>query len=314
MKFNLTNFTTPMKLLISLLFLFASTVMLGQIPLFDAVEKGYYFVYVNDTIVSQHSKPMKAFARALEEKTKDQNSRVWVSQPNIEPASNFAPTNPTEAQIISIKYPTDKAWLLTKPLPNIAIGNGCDSLARTTTMISKENFDFKDEKVILNNVHWTLEKGLYNNGLPITVIEALSQELIEMMCSQDQVEISAKPIVGNVSEIWENWKNNLDGTFSFDDGSQYSYLVFALNETLKIGDTFQVTFNTTPNALLNIWIYAEQGLGFDGSITNNTKYSAGSHTETFTVTDYDRFRLGFRAGNFSGGEAFTLSNIKIIKI
>jgi len=299
---------------ITLLGLFALNAQ--NTPLFDAVEKGYYFVYVNDTIVSQHSKPMKAFSRALEEKTKDQNARVWVSQPNIQPVSNFVPTNPTEAQIISVRYPTDKAWLLTEPLPNIAIGNGCDSLARTTTMISKENFDFKDEKVILNNVHWTLEKGLYNNGKSITVIEALSQDLIQMMCSQDQVEISAKPIVGNVDIIHEGWANNMDGSFSYDGLGSYKYLVFTLNETLKIGDTVKITFDVfkteTLRPLINLWLYAESGLGYNGGIIKDVYLEDGSKEFVYTIIDHDRFRFGIRARNNDGG-AFRVSNIKIVK-
>lgn len=55
----------------------------------DAIEKGYYEVYVNDVKVSQHTKPLKALSRAHEEKFKDVNANVYIKQPNIEPITEI---------------------------------------------------------------------------------------------------------------------------------------------------------------------------------------------------------------------------------
>jgi len=227
--------------------------------------------------------------------------------------------NSLNAEIISIRYPSDKVWLLAEPLPNIAIGNGCDSLARTVKMISKENFDFKDEKVILNNVHWTLEKRLYNNGESITVIDALSQGLIEMMCPQDQVEITAQPLLGNVDVIQEGWSNNMDGSYNYDGLESYKYLVFTLNETLEIGDTVKITFDIlrteVKKPLVNLWLYATPGLGFNGGITRDISLGDGYNEFIYTIVEHQRFRFGIRARNNDAthGGAFKVSNIKIIR-
>lgn len=66
------------------LFLFLTFSLTSYCQTFDAVEKGYYFVFVNDTIVSQHIKPNKAVLKALEKKAEYPQYDVYVKQPNIE--------------------------------------------------------------------------------------------------------------------------------------------------------------------------------------------------------------------------------------
>jgi hypothetical protein len=72
------------KLIISLIILFTFSACLKAQNL-DVVEKGYYLVIVKDSIVSKHSKSLKAMAAALEFKYKYPDYPVYVKQPNIEP-------------------------------------------------------------------------------------------------------------------------------------------------------------------------------------------------------------------------------------
>ena len=70
-----------MKKLILLLLLMP---IMASSQVFNVVEKGYYFVFVNDTIVSQHSKPHKAVAMLKEYQLKYPDYPCYVKQPNIE--------------------------------------------------------------------------------------------------------------------------------------------------------------------------------------------------------------------------------------
>ena len=69
---------------------------------------------------------------------------------------------------------------------DIVIGNGCDEIKVEIT--SRSDYDFKDNKIILFNASWNIEQKLLNNGQPITVIEAMHQGLLIMLCSNDYVE------------------------------------------------------------------------------------------------------------------------------
>lgn len=62
--------------------------MLENINL-DVTEKGYYEVWVDDKKISQHSKPMKAVARASEEELKNPDSIVTVKQPDLIPVTSI---------------------------------------------------------------------------------------------------------------------------------------------------------------------------------------------------------------------------------
>jgi len=97
--------------------------------------------------------------------------------------------NKPKAEIVTIRYSTSKTWLLFNPITNIEFGNGCDSLSRTLKIKSIEDFDFKDVPVILNNAHWRVEKKLLNNGVEITPMDAIRQDLIQTKCQQDNVNI-----------------------------------------------------------------------------------------------------------------------------
>jgi hypothetical protein len=76
----------------------------------DAIEKGYYEVYVDNVKVSQHTKPLKAVSRAQEEKAKNQDAYVYVKQPNIEPiveVNNEAIVDELLAEIETLRaFPT----------------------------------------------------------------------------------------------------------------------------------------------------------------------------------------------------------------
>jgi len=72
----------------------------------DAIEKGYYEVIVDGVKVSQHTKPLKAIARAQEEKAKDQSAYIYVKQPNIEPIVEIDES----AEIQQLKDDYDMIW------------------------------------------------------------------------------------------------------------------------------------------------------------------------------------------------------------
>ena len=69
---------------------------------------------------------------------------------------------------------------------DMVIGNGCDEIKVEVT--SRSDYDFKDNRIILFNASWNIEKRLLNNGREITVLEAMHQGLLIMLCSNDYVE------------------------------------------------------------------------------------------------------------------------------
>jgi len=129
-------------------------------------------------------------------------------------------------------------------------------------------------------------------------------------------EIITETILGSLDEKWDAWVYNEDGSYYFDDSMQYAYLIFNLNDPLKVGETYDIRFDieTDEQALLNIWLYPDAGVSYNGSITSNTIYESGSFVKTYTIDDHDRIKIGFRAGNFSGGGEFIIKNIKIEKL
>jgi len=74
---------------------------------------------------------------------------------------------------------------------NVVIGNGCDN--PKVKAISKYDYDFKDNKVVLFNASWNIEQDLFNNGKPITTLEAMHQGLLVMLCPNDYVERVRQP-------------------------------------------------------------------------------------------------------------------------
>jgi hypothetical protein len=79
----------------------------------DAIEKGYYCVYVDEVQVSRHTKPLKAVSRAQEEKIKNGDAYVYVKQPNIEPiveVNNEAIVYELLAEIERLETQYDMIW------------------------------------------------------------------------------------------------------------------------------------------------------------------------------------------------------------
>ena len=69
---------------------------------------------------------------------------------------------------------------------DMVIGNGCDEIKVEVT--SRFDYDFKDNRIILFNASWNIERGLFNNGKLITPNEAMQQGLLIMLCPNDYIE------------------------------------------------------------------------------------------------------------------------------
>lgn len=155
---------------------------------FDTVDKGYYKIYKDNVFVSQHSKQTKAISMGIATKFENKDSYIVLKQPDIEFTADVIGEYKVVANIVATELPTKKAFIMDSVIPGVEFGNTC---AEETSMliISKVPFDFKDQKVILNNATWYAQYGLLNNGESITDIEALSLGLVELNCTKAQLII-----------------------------------------------------------------------------------------------------------------------------
>jgi predicted nucleic acid-binding Zn-ribbon protein len=255
-----------------------------------------------------------------------------------------------DANIVVIKSPSPKILVLNEPLEFVELGNACDSLQTannnpiepTLEIITTTNFDFKDIPVRLRKANWTIKKGLFNNGEPLSLIDALVQGLIIMNCAETQI-VYEGPQVGDPeppvpvnliltppTTIHSEWADNGDGSYTYDGTRSNKYLVFPLSESMIKGETYDIKFDietSNSKAQFDLWLYPaddaviENEVQPDGTIIQYqdpriTSFSSGGEVGPYTlryeVKFVDRVRFAIRGQDFGG--PFTIRNIEIVQI
>jgi len=286
---------------------------------FDAVEKGYYETYVNDSLVDRSTKLIKLFARALQIKSKNLSKSVFIRQPNINVLSKV---NLSEAYITGSTVPRIKEFYLDEADSTIVYGNACLDTLKVFKIISNKPFDFKGQRVELNNAEWTIKDSLLSNGVQLDVIKAISLDLIRLNCTTNQIiyegpKLPDENILNEVITLDAGWTENQDGSFSYDAVSNFQYIVWSLKENVLLGETVKISFNVVEEeigATFNLWLYGDL---YNGSFANFTRPGNGLFTLYYKVPITDRFRFGIRARNSKGqgiGGAFNISNVVVKKI
>jgi hypothetical protein len=259
----------------------------------DVVEKGYYTVYMNDSLISNHSKPMKAVSKSLELKAMYKTASVEVRQPNIVPVAEISFVNDSlilalqetinfQAQVINDVYVIEIPKLEAK----IAY---LDSLNR-------KKYD-----------------ALQNR------IETLQTFIKDSIAFISPIDYSL-PIIKGFAYDTTGWLiDTTTDSYTYLDETDLRYIVFDFNRELIVGETYRISFDivSNGNANFSIWLYAVDTEtppeGFTNSrVSDELTFTAGSHYFDYTVEHLNRNSLGFRARTLGWG--FTISNIKIEKL
>lgn len=148
----------------------------------DEIEvKGTYKVYQDSQLKFEHLNSKKVLDSASNIKNKFPESKVIVKRPDLEYLKGEGGN--LVATIKVSKLPTKRAMVINEPYPDTTFGGSCNSETDSLLLVSNKPYDFKDTPIHLLNVVWYIEKGLFNNGEPITDIEALAQGLIVLNCT-----------------------------------------------------------------------------------------------------------------------------------
>lgn len=141
--------------------------------------KDTYKVLQDGVMMFEHNSALKVIDSAKNLKAINKSSKVLVTQPDLEiieaDGGNL---------IASIKVETYavKPALIVNNTSATYFGQDCNSNLAPMLIISDQDFDFFDQPMTLNNCIWYIQKGLFNNGVALSVDEAVSQKLIIKNC------------------------------------------------------------------------------------------------------------------------------------
>lgn len=141
--------------------------------------KDTYKVFQDGVLMFEHNNAVKVIDSAKNIKAINKSSKVLVTQPDLEVIEADGGN-----LIASIKIETYdiKPALIVNNTSATYFGQDCNSNSSPMLIISEQDFDFKGEPIRLKNCIWYIQKGLFNNGVALSVDEAINQNLIIKTC------------------------------------------------------------------------------------------------------------------------------------
>jgi hypothetical protein len=285
----------------------------------DVVEKGFYTVFMDSIAISNHTKPMKASAKAMTLKILNPDRDIWVQQPRLEPVTSLDVPSSVDSRIAVIRFESTKRMILNQPWNGYEFGNKCDSLTKPLLMVSTADFEFNNEPVVLRNVDWKIKNKLLNEGRQITLMDAIVDSLIVMNCVESVVSYEGPEVdvLGEYRSDSGSWELIGDEWF-FSGAGNHKYLVFDMNE-VEVGETYEITMDvfTEGEARFDLWMYAPEGTEFPPEYQDPriSAYAipanAGPFSFKYTIEHVNRNRFAIRTQNW--GSNWSFKNLKILK-
>ena len=275
----------------------------------DFVERGLYDVYKNDTLISSHSKPIKAAFKSNLLKQETPGATIEVRPPIGQPTGE-------------LKIFVDQSKLTTNTINLDSVFGLINNLKEALTFQASVINDLyiieipklQQEIKYIRQLDSTKFRVLENQ---VATVQTFIRDSIAFI--NESVDYTL-PIIKGFSYDTTGWLIDVENdSYKYLDQATNRYIVFEFNRDLKVGETYRISFDiaSNGNSHFSIWLYNvdtdtyPQGWT-NPNISNELIYPAGSHYYDYTVEYLDRKSLGFRAKDTGWG--FTMSNIKIEKL
>ncbi|WP_299129384.1 hypothetical protein [uncultured Winogradskyella sp.] len=274
----------------------------------DIVAKGRYnYVLRDGDSISRSTLINKANSQALLQSIKYPNSNITVSQPDLEPRTNF-------------KVFIDKSKL--------QAGDNSDLQAQIDSL--KQAVEFQASAI--NNLY--LEE-IPNLKRQMQFADSLNSKKIDVLKArietlQTFIRDSIAFVVENPTQPTTNLLGDLRGntgdwqvsdkSYTYMGNVSNRYITFNLKEPIQVGERIKISFHIeAPDkiARLSIWLYELEGVELPAEwespkITDEIEVENGYNEIIYKVKYVARNSIGFRA-NIAGGQ-FTKSNIKLERL